>query len=104
MIGNAKQVGGLYFLEDGNTSKRLSQKTCFNSGLFTTKDNVLLWHYRLGHPSFHYMRYLFPKLFMNKDPSSFLCEICQLAKHHRNPFPSQPYKATRPFTLIHSDV
>ncbi|XP_074354950.1 uncharacterized protein LOC141693694 isoform X2 [Apium graveolens] len=104
MIGNAKQVGGLYFLENGNISERLSQKTCFNSGLFTTNDNVMLWHYRLGHPSFHYMRHLFPKFFMNKDPSTFDCEICQLAKHHRNPFPSQPYKATRPFTIIHSDV
>lgn len=45
----------------------------------------MLWHYRLGHPSFHYLKYLFPEC-------------------HRTSFSSQLYKASSPFTIIHSDV
>jgi len=64
----------------------------------------MLWHCRLGHPSFLYLKHLFPNLFRNKLLSSFQCDICQLAKHHRASFPIQPYKASKPFILIHSDV
>jgi len=64
----------------------------------------MLWHFRLGHPSFYYLRHLFPKLFLNKNPASFQCEICELAKHCRTYFPAQPYKPTKPFSVIHSDV
>ena len=64
----------------------------------------MLWHYRLGHPNFHYLRHLFLKLFINKNPSLFQCEICEFAKHRRTSFSTQPCKATKPFTMIHSDV
>ena len=39
-----------------------------------------------------------------KVPFSFKCEICELAQHHCASFPSQPYKASKPFSVIHSDV
>ena len=64
----------------------------------------MLWHFRLRHPNFQYLKHLFPKLFINKDPSSFRCEICELAKHHCAFFPSQPDKTSKPFAIIHSDV
>lgn len=64
----------------------------------------MLWHYRLGHPNFQYLQHLFPKLFMNKNLPVFRCESCVLAKHHRAVFHSQPYKKSKPFTMIHSDV
>ncbi|KAA0050650.1 Cysteine-rich RLK (receptor-like protein kinase) 8 [Cucumis melo var. makuwa] len=38
------------------------------------------------------------------DVSSLSCDVCIRAKQHRVSFPSQPYKPTQPFTLIHSDV
>ena len=60
--------------------------------------------FRLGHPSFQYLKHLFPSLFKNKNPSSFQCEFCELAKHHRTSFPLQPYRLSKPFSLIHSDV
>lgn len=41
---------------------------------------------------------------MNKNPSVFRCEFCELTKHHRAHFPPQPYHSSHPFTLIHSDV
>ena len=31
-------------------------------------------------------------------------EICELAKHNRSPFPLQPYKPSKTFSIIHSDV
>ena len=104
MIGNAREYGGLYYFDDGNSmfqqQKISNLKVCFSS----TDDTIMLWHRRLGHPNFLYLKHLFPNLFRNKLLSSFQCDICQLAKHHRASFPSQPYKASKPFTLIHSDV
>ena len=64
----------------------------------------MLWDYRLGHPSFLYLRFLFPKLFKNKRLSNFQCEVCQTAKHTRLVFPAKPYSPSKPFTLIHSDL
>ena len=64
----------------------------------------MLWHYRLGHPNFVYFEKIFPKLFNNKNPNQFKCEICQLSKHTRHVFPSHAYKSSQPFTVIHSDV
>ena len=64
---------------------------------------VLLWHYHLGHPNFMYLQKLFPSL-LNKNPNMFHCDVCQLAKHTRNTYPTQPYKQSHPFSLIHSDV
>lgn len=59
----------------------------------------MLWHFRLGHPSFHYMKYLFPILFENKKSSSFQCDICQFAKNHRATFSPKPYTATNKKSL-----
>ena len=64
----------------------------------------MLRHLRLGHPNFQYLKHLFPKLFINKDPFSFNFEICELAKHHRAFFSSQSYKASKPFSVMHNDV
>ncbi|KAJ9675533.1 hypothetical protein PVL29_024456 [Vitis rotundifolia] len=61
-------------------------------------------HYRLGHPSFVYLAKLFPKLFINKNPASYHCEICQFAKHTRTVYPQIPYKPSSIFSLVHSDV
>ena len=63
MIGNAREKDGLYYFEDGSDSDRQCQSTCLNS-VFVPKDSdIMLWHYRLGHPNFQYLKYLFPNLF-----------------------------------------
>ena len=54
--------------------------------------------------NFTYMKYLFSHVFSKIDVSLLYCDVCIRAKQHRVSFPSQPYKPTRPFTLIHSDV
>lgn len=64
----------------------------------------MLWQYRVGHPSFQYMKKLFPSLCMNKSHLLFQCESCQLSKHHRVSFQLEPYKESKPFALVHSDI
>ena len=50
------------------------------------------------------MKYLFSHLFSKVDVFSLACDVCIKAKQHRVSLPSQPYKPTRPFTLVHNDV
>jgi hypothetical protein len=107
MIGSAKESGGLYYFDIGSESQSPSKPISINFESFfalNNDDNVMLWHLRLGHPSFRYLKYLFPKLFHNKDLYLFNCEACEFAKHHRSSFQIQPYKPSKPFSVIHSDV
>ena len=104
-IGNAEEHDGLYFLEDGSATNKIGQKaSCLQIFSFPDNKEVYLQHFRLGHPSFSYLKKLYPNLFINKDLSSFHCEICALAKHHKSNYPSRIYTPTSPFTLIHSDI
>lgn len=64
----------------------------------------MLWDLRLGHPSFVYIKHLFLDLFINKELTSFQCDTCQYAKHHRAIFPPHPYHPNKPFAMIHSDI
>ncbi|KAL6277717.1 hypothetical protein ACE6H2_021318 [Prunus campanulata] len=67
---------------------------------------IWLWHQRLGHPSFGYLKHLLPSLFAscNKEFKCSTCETCIFAKSHRTIFSSSDNKALMPFTLVHSDV
>ena len=64
----------------------------------------MVWHLRLGHPSFLYVKHLFRSLFKNLDCNYLHCETCHLSKSHRNSYKSKIYHASKPFYLIHSDV
>ena len=68
------------------------------------KSKIWLWHRRLGHASFGYLKKLFPSLFIKFDVSSFRCDVCELAKSHRASFPFSLNKSTVPFMVIHFDV
>ena len=65
---------------------------------------IWLWHRRLGHASFGYLKRLFPGLFTNLDISVLKCDVCELAKSHRASFPLVLHKSPLPFMVIHSDV
>jgi hypothetical protein len=100
IIGRGRKRGRLYHLEDMNGAI-----ACSVSGLSTSsKSKVLIWHKRLGHPSFGYMKKLFPELFENCVNFKFECETCIKAKSHRVSYPSSLSKSIFPFDLIHSDV
>ncbi|KAL5840711.1 hypothetical protein ACOSQ4_013319 [Xanthoceras sorbifolium] len=113
-IGTAKIQFGLYVIKadaskgiQGHSaeSKTFSLKSMSK---FMSKSNkesvVMLWHYRLGHPSFLYLEKLFPDLFINKSSKDFHCDFYELSKHTRSVYHPNSYKASKPFALIHSDV
>ena len=103
MIGSAKEYGGLYYFTSENTlSKQIQKPHC--SSLFSVSYEIMLWHFRLGHPSFSYLKHLFPSMFQNKNIDLLQCEVCQLAKHKRSSFPTLKYNPSKPFALIHSDI
>ena len=68
------------------------------------KSEIWLWHQRLGHASFGYLKKLFPSLFAKSDISGFRCDICELAKSHRASFTLILNKSPFPFMVIHYDV
>ncbi|KAL0557130.1 hypothetical protein IC582_005648 [Cucumis melo] len=103
-IGTARHIRGRYILNDDTSDSSISTTSLLSSYFSTSEHDFMLWHFWLGHPNFTYMKYLFPHLFLKIDVSSLSCDVCIRAKQHRVSFPSQPYKPTQPFTLIHSDV
>ena len=103
MIGRARMLEGLYYFDEVPVSNKKAQS--FNStSSISVREKIMLWHYRLGHPSFLYLKHLFPELFKGIDCSSFHCESCIFAKFHRSTYLPKPYQASKPFYLIHSDV
>ena len=98
-IGNAREIKGLYYFDDGAIREEQVQVAKKVSSVL---DEIRLWHWRLGHPNFPYL--LFPSLFKNINMSQFNCEVYELAKHQRSVFRDHPYKKSAPFTLIHSDI
>ena len=91
---------GLYLLQ---AEIPTNQKVSCSVTTSNKNSAVMLWHYRLGHPNFLYLKKMFPDL-IDKDTNNFQCEVCQLSKHVRNSYPQQPYKSSQPFSIIHSDV
>lgn len=63
-----------------------------------------MWHRRLGHASFGYLKKLLPSLFNNIPYSSLKCNVCTLAKSHRASYPSSFNKRTVPFELVLFDI
>ena len=96
-------INGLYYFEDNLPSNKIAQGLSSISCL-SVRDQIMVWHCRLGHPSFSYLKHLFPVLFQKVDPLSFQCESCLLAKSQRKTYIPKPYYAPKPFYLFHSDV
>ncbi|CAL9027038.1 unnamed protein product [Prunus brigantina] len=102
-IGHGKRMGGLYYLQLPAAAVRGCVANKVQGGSVKDKQQLWLWHRRLGHPSFGYLKHLFPSLFSSCDESSFKCETCVMAKSHRTVFPLSNNKAALPFELVHSD-
>lgn len=100
IIGRGSKRGGLYHLDDMATGR-----THYSTSLKANPRNrVWMWHRRLGHPSFGYLKKLYPSLFSGCENEELNCETCIRAKSHRVSFPRSSNKSTIPFALIHSDV
>lgn len=103
MIGSAKLKDGLYYFVDEDSENKKAHGYSSVSST-SVMDQVILWHNRLGHPSFAYLQKLLPQLFNDIESSKFVCEHCILAKSHKSSYPSKTYVPSKPFSLIHSDV
>ena len=79
MIGTAREINRLYYFDETAFSNKKDHGLSSTSSN-SVYDQVMLWHRRLGHPSFQYLKYLFPKLFKALDCSKLHCEACHLAK------------------------
>ena len=66
------------------------------------EDEIMLFHRRLGDPSFLYLIHLFPLLFKSNDLFQF--EDGQLAKYKHVSYLSHLCRASKPFALIHSNI
>ena len=63
---------------DQNCVAKFGSSSCQFQELVSRKlidNNVMLWHHRLDHPSFPYLKILFPSIFNNKYATSFQCEV-----------------------------
>jgi transposase InsO family protein len=65
---------------------------------------IWLWHCRLGHLSFGYLKKLQPVLFSGINELDFHCDTCELAKSHRISYSPSLNKSSEPFEVIHTDV
>ena len=102
-IGSAKMKDGLYYFVDEDFENK--QAHGYSSVSSTSVlDQIIIWHNRLGHPSFAYLKKMLPQLFNNIESSQIVCEHCILAKSHKSSYPSKHYVPSKPFSLIHSDV
>ena len=104
MIDNARIVNGLYYFDSNFFDNKNAQGYSGSVSSTSAHEKIMLWHLRLGHPNFPYLKHLFPEFFKNLDYYSFHCESCYLSKSHRATYLTKPYHASKPFYLIHSDV
>lgn len=100
IIGRGTKKVGLYYMDDFSTGK--ANQMQHSSG--AKHKQISLWHRRLGHPSFSYLKHLLPYLFSGLHVSELKCDTCILTKIHRVSYPSSSNESDTPFALIHSDV
>lgn len=63
ITGSARMVDGLYYLDDNFLRYKQAQAFRTSISSLSIREQIMLWHLRLGHPSFSYLKYLFPVLF-----------------------------------------
>nr|GEU95199.1 reverse transcriptase [Tanacetum cinerariifolium] len=99
--GDQRLLNEVYFIPNLK-----SHSTCL---LVTQDEPAWVWHTRLGHVNFHYLRRLAEKNMASGVPLichlNKVCEGCVLAKQTRIPFPEQAvFQAKKPLELVHADL
>ena len=101
-IGLARVQQGLYYLPWTNPTRAAGSKVA--TVQTSQEERIMAIHQRMGHPSFHLPKQLYPYLFKDLEIQSFICSACQLGKFKRTTYPSNDNRTPRPFQLIHCDV
>lgn len=91
-ISRAKESNGLNYLGGTSNNKGHMILYAINSVSMSQK-RIMLWHSRLGHPIFDYMRILLPNS-MNIS-TLFQCDTCKFSKQTCSTYLSVPYTLTR---------
>ena len=103
ILGYGVRRGKLYYLElTENGGSKISQANQ-TSSKDKVRATIWLWHRRLRHLSFGYLKKLQPKLFSGLNDREF-CDPCERAKSHRISYSPSLNKSSEPFEVIHSDV
>ena len=97
-------IHGLYYFVSNLFKNKTAQGNGGSVSSIFAREKIILWHLRLGHPSFPYLKHLFHELFKYLDCYSLHCDNCYLSKSHRVTYLTKPYRASKPFYLIHSYV
>ena len=84
--------------------KQLENKMQSAQLVVTSTKDLILWHKRLGYPSFKVFEELAPSIYKSCNKEMLKCEACELAKHSRTVYPASGNRSLKPFDLIHSDV
>ena len=82
MIGSARLIDNLYYFDDNQFKNKQARGFIGSVCSIPLHDQIMLWHNKLGHPSFFYLKHLFPGLFKGLDCTSFDSETCFSAKSH----------------------
>lgn len=106
VIATASLVNDLFKLDVVPNVKTFVAET--NSKSVVTrkpKENLILWHRRLGHANFDYLKFLKDD-FIKKISFSDIgkCEICIKGRHARDSFNDEGTRATKLLEIVHSDV
>ena len=109
MIGCAWEHEGLYIFGNKAAKGQTHKASCNVLSSFTNSNDheIMFWHFRLGHPSFPYLKKLLPSLFKNKNLKSFHCEFYQLSKHCWNSYVHNLIKnliLLRSYIMIYGDL
>ena len=104
ILGYGVRRGKLYYLELTEKGGSKFSQANQTSSEDKARAIVWLWHRRLGHLSFGYLKKLQPHLFSVFSNLDFHYEICELAKSHRISYLPSLNKSSEPFAVIHSDV
>ena len=103
-LGFGVKRGKLYYLELTEGGEEKFGRAYQAKNVETDRAAIWLWHRRLGHLSFGYLRKIQPHLFNAIPDFEFQCNICEMAKSHRTSYLPSMNKSSEPFAVIHSDV
>jgi hypothetical protein len=98
IIGHGTKRGGLYYVDDVSTCH------VFHVRSDGRERQIQLWHQRLGHPKFGYLKHILPQLFSNMVHSELKCPTCIVAKSHCPSYLPSLNKSSILFALVHTDV
>jgi hypothetical protein len=104
VIGSGRQQDGFYLLEDSGHITSIDTNRAFSSKSLDANEEIIQWHRRLGHPSFFVLERLFPSLFKQSQPNTFVSDAFEFAKHTRHSYSSSNNKNSMPFMTIHSNA